>query len=305
MYILCRPLNGLNDLLCQIVKCALKAKATNRALIIDISCSGCSYPVDIERYFMPQTPEVHGLKDLLFALPAGYEAMTVFPPHLQGRLQSYTVETRNGDWVETNTGESVSLNSTPADAYEKYDIIVHHTATGGDYGIYALRSLLRPTPFTRDLIYGAIASLLDGQYMAFHVRNTDHTVLNLSVIIDKVIHRAQQKQLPVLVCSDNVDTETEVCEKLRNSGIETITLPRAENYSMIRPGTPLHGPSVPHEIKDQVFQDTLITLCALGATSSLLVAPCKSSLPNKVVISGFARLAVLLHRLGVRRWLEV
>lgn len=305
MYILCRPLHGFNDLLCQIVECAWKAKATNRGLIIDMSCNACCYPVDINKYFVAQAPEVHGLKELLFDLPAGYEDMTVFPTQLQGRLTSYTVERRAWVWVDKETGIPASLATTPQDAYAKYDIIVHHTGTGGNHGIHALRTLLRPTPFTRDLIQHAIASLLDCQYIAFHVRNTDHETLNLNGAIAKAVHQAQQKQLPVLVCSDNFDTETEVCEKLRNSGVETITLPRAEIYSMIRPGTPLHGPDAPLEIKEQVFQDTLIALCAIGSTPNILAAPCKNPDVKRVTISGFTRLAALLHKFGVRRWLEI
>lgn len=302
MYILCRPLGGLNDIFCQISDCASKAKQTGRALIVDLSCSGCAYPVDIDKYFTAQAPEVHGLKELLFALPTGHEDMTVFPPQLQGRLTEYTMEYVNG-WAERDTRVSMSIKTAPPAAYAEYDIIVHHNCGGGAHGVGVLQHLLRPSPFARDFIRQAIGSLLDRRYVALHVRNTDYKVCALDATLGRLINQVQRHRAPVLVCSDNFDTETEVCEKLQAVGVEIIRLPRSEIYDVLSSGTPLHAPETPQALKDAVLQLTLVTMCALANAVGIISPPVTSG--HTPLNSGFAVLSSGLHRVGVRKWLEI
>lgn len=195
-YLLCRPVGGLNDSLCQIEKCWRYAETYGRHLVIDTAFSGLMD--DFFRYFVPR-PEpritVTGLTpELLAALDA---VDNVFPAVLTGRVSGYKVEQiAPGE----NLCEAESRVPLCFDLGRDHDaqLLVHHQYGGGTLGYSALRRLRLTAPVATDVL--TRHRNLQPGYVAIHIRNTD-AMTDYAPVFRSI--RPFVRGRTLLICSDD------------------------------------------------------------------------------------------------------
>jgi hypothetical protein len=167
--LLCRPLGGLNDMLCQIERAAAYADQFDRTLVVDTSEQSKRYFRDrLSRYFISLQPN---LKLDLAAAGADLDALEPAPAFLKGRVSRYRMrfDPARQSFVETESGLPVTFDFSKDHAQP---LLVHHMSGGGVHAVNALGRLR----LEKDLLATLKARLrqIGAGYVGVHIRNTDY-----------------------------------------------------------------------------------------------------------------------------------
>lgn len=270
-YLLCRPAGGLNDMLCQIGKCANYAEKHGRTLVIHTEPVG--FGESLERYFVPLS------RGIVFATPhllADLENLAVYPSVLAGQINGYqsqySGEHRN--YVLAGTRDRISFDFS-RDYAEP--LLVHHACGGGLLSLDYL-GRFKLSPETVDKFYARI-EVVGRHYVGVHVRHTDYRtdyVKFFNVIADKI------RQETIVVCTDN----REVVEHAK-----AFFGPRVHSFADLPDmgGQPLH---YGNQLDRQTINtDSILDLITLARARKLFVTPV-----SKGHFSGYSSLALALNR---------
>jgi hypothetical protein len=270
-YLLCRPAGGLNDMLCQIGKCANYAERHGRTLVIHTA--PVEFGESLESYFEPLSPGI------VFATPhllADLEKLAVYPSVLAGQinayLSQYSGEYRN--YVLAGTREKISLDFGKDYAEP---LLVHHACGGGLLSLDCL-GRFKLNPGMVEKFYARI-EVVGRHYAGVHVRHTDYRtdyVEFFNVIADKI------RQEPIVVCTDN----REVADHAK-----AFFGPRAFGFADLPDmgGRPLH---YDNQLDRQTINtDSILDLITLARARRLFVTPVSGG-----HFSGYSRLALALNR---------
>ena len=197
-YLLCRPRGGLNDVLCQIIRCIDYAKRENRYLVIDIK----------KEKFFTALPEFMVMKKRMNFISfcnneeeiGRFESLSVYPPHIKGRIGSY----RSIYLDEIGYVDDKYLKSLTFDFSCSYfeNLLVHEGAGGGEssLGFFTYFSL------NKNIVseINTIRLKFPKNYSAVHVRNTDYQTDYINALKDI---SDQIKGKYILLCTDSIDVE--------------------------------------------------------------------------------------------------
>lgn len=200
-FVLCRPLGGLNDTLCQIERCWTYSRTFNRALIVDLSGN----PL-MRQFFsfldFDSTPVPTILDPSPEDLSALIKGKTVFPREIRGRLLTYKVSevisTGQNARTDAISGEPLSFDFS-SDFEE--DILLHHS-DGGGWGSHEILSRIKIRQGFRRELEEAL-SWLPAEYACAHIRNTDYTT-NFKKFFKHVLRRTTDRCLLILTDSQSV-----------------------------------------------------------------------------------------------------
>ena len=287
-YVLCRPVSGLNDTLCQFAICRAYAERTDRILVVDgrISAGILS---EFGDYFQMKGDR-HIFRMTSSELP-NLESLDCYPPEVFGRIftLSHVSHPDPALRVGANVVDSDSLVSLRFDPKQDYpQRLLLRQQWGGAIQSFRALKYLTIVPRLATRIRAAI-DLLPPGYAALHLRNTDYRT-----DIDRVVHalRDQVAGRDLLVCSDDATAFDRVCAGLPATRVHRLTVPAFDD------GKPLHITAKAHgaEVRNRVASDALLDLCALAGATTLFTAHLtehdSKMTPKK---SGFSRLA---ERLG-------
>lgn len=193
--VLCRPLGGLNDTLCQIEKSWSYAERFDRWLVIDTRESGLHD--DFSEYFRPRDAAA----DVVFGLSSRPERriaqLSPLPPGLTDAILDMPPETfyDPADSVADRRPAKLVFDLRKP---HRDRVLVRQHAGGGDDS-FRLLDKITFTETVRRAIMERLAHL-EGEYSAVHVRNTDYQT-DYRGFFSKLRSRVAGGQL--LVCSDD------------------------------------------------------------------------------------------------------
>ncbi|HLK24392.1 MAG TPA: hypothetical protein VKT30_07030 [Caulobacteraceae bacterium] len=166
--LLCRPLGGLNDMLCQIERCCAYADRFGRTVVVDTRDHSDRYRDDFSRYFS-------SLRQNLVLDDQSYrhlwDTLPVEPAFLAGRVRGsrpyFDPESRF--FVDAETKRPVTF-----DFERDYEapLVVHHQPGGGVLSIEALAKL-RLAPELAGVLRARLAAI-GPRYDGIHIRDTDY-----------------------------------------------------------------------------------------------------------------------------------
>ena len=193
--LLCRPLGGLNDMLCQIERACLYAERFERTVIVDTAYSKTYFRDRFSGYFASRQARLVLDADAVGRL----DQLEVFPKFLAGRVTGYATRFDRdlGQFVEDETGLVPSLDF---DRDHAEPLIVHHASGGGTNGIGALARLRLRAPLVEVLLQrlGEVGP----RYLGVHVRNTDYKAKYRG---DTLVAKIAPDE-PIFLATDNRDT---------------------------------------------------------------------------------------------------
>jgi hypothetical protein len=219
-FVLCRPQNGLNDMLSTIEKCCRYGEQFQRKVIIDTNYSySNTWHADFDMYFT-------SLDENLILSPKQLEidlnSLRVFPYFLTDRVNSYVMDKKilhyaNGDWQIGSLYENSVVYTSKygkmvyrADSCFKkiitYDfskpyneqLLVHHHGWRDDTLSLSALKRLRLTPFMQEELKKRFM-MIDGPYSAIHVRHTDYLSDYTSIL--KILE--QNPPTKLFIATDN------------------------------------------------------------------------------------------------------
>jgi hypothetical protein len=195
--LLCRPLGGLNDMLCQIDLACRYAERFDRTVIVDTKYQSKTYFRDsFSNYFVSRRDRLVLNADEVFGR---LDELDVFPQFLAGRVSSYGVrfDGKSHRFVEGDTGLAPTFDSS-----RDYDqpLLVHHSSGGGTNGIGALGGLRLQDALVEVLVQ-RLGQVGRG-YSGVHVRNTDYKAKYEKTMVSGKIDLAH----PIFLATDNRDT---------------------------------------------------------------------------------------------------
>lgn len=194
--VLCRPLGGLNDALCQVEKCVQYAREHNRELVIDLSVN----PL-VESVFENLRLQIDSVTVDVLSQCQGVigEPVSVRPPEVAGRLSTYqAVQSPGESHNDRFDGESGALLSFDFEASHPESLVLHHSSGGGSHSANLLPyiHLIEPT----QLRINSVLSSLPSVYFSAHVRHTDYQT-PYRLFLRRVARLANG--IPTVVCSDS------------------------------------------------------------------------------------------------------
>ncbi len=273
--VLCRPMGGLNDILCQIEACWRYAETYDRHLIIDTEVSGLLDT--FSTYFVPRSgtaPAVSfSLADHMPALLEGDVRPACASADASRYKQRFSAEARNH--VDAATGEKLTFDF---ETDHSEVLLIHHQCGGGMISIDALNRL-ELAPEIAEKVRAAISSLPES-YASVHVRNTDMNT-DYKTFFANIADRLAQKD--VLICSDD--------RACIDYGHAFFTESRVHTVSDIPDtgGKPLHTNASLDRFNANL--DMLVDLFCLANGRALHLTRV-----DRGFLSGFSRLAQSLHR---------
>jgi hypothetical protein len=275
--LLCRPMGGLNDMLCQIEQACRYADRYDRTVIVDTRYRARFYFRDsFSNYFASLQDRVVLDAD---AVIDRLDQLDVFPRFLTGRVTEYDVKY---DFdihriVEAQCGLPTSFDFN-CDYAEP--LIVHHAIGGGTHSIGALARLRIATPLLEVLLQRLVA--IGGPYSGVHVRNTDYRAKYRRALVAGVVDTS----LPLFLATDNRDTVAE---------FRAVYADRVHAFARLpdQAGTAMHHIGDLSEAYER-NQDSILDLIMLALASHLYLFELE---PNRhgVKYSGFSMLAASLH----------
>ena len=195
--LLCRPLGGLNDILCQIERACRYGESFGRSVVIDTNyhCTR-SFQDKFSKYFVTAQ---EGLVLDSDAIEDRMAETDVAPDFIAGRVGQYITryDPRAEIFVEQETGRAVTFDFNK-DHPER--LLVHHGEGGGALSVFAL-SRLR----LQDSLVAVLRqrlSQIGRPYTAIHIRHTDYKCEYEEWIAR---HKAEIEG-PLFVATDNRDT---------------------------------------------------------------------------------------------------
>lgn len=194
--VICRPVGGLNDCLCQIEKTVAYASLYGREVLVDLSVNPF-----LESFFQIVRLNFDGKKvSIVQTLPQKVlEARSTWPPEIGGRVGTYSaIQDPTMPTAQRFDSESGARLSFDFDRDYQEEVLVHHSAGGG-------RNSRRLIPWMElrdeavEHVRRIVASLPTSFY-AVHIRHTDYKT-PYKKMLRKVAKLCIGKH--VLVVSDN------------------------------------------------------------------------------------------------------
>lgn len=182
--ILCQPLGGLNDVLCQLYKCIRNAKKESRVLFIESSFNKF-FQEPLSHAFLITTPSL----EVVHVLPP---TAAQCPPFVREILEIQTLEYES-DRVKHD--------------FSKWDYRRHirHRASGGGLDSLKLTSEIELTEWSLQVIEACRKFFKDERYVVINVRNADYYLSDLDKIkqdLGQRILRLSQKVRFVILSDD-------------------------------------------------------------------------------------------------------
>jgi hypothetical protein len=278
-FLLCRPQGGLNDVLCQIVKCCEYAKKYERVVFVDTEYErSYSYWDSFSNYFVSRAKPL-----LLDGRPKlkSLEVMSIFPPFLKDRLTTYDVVYKGKSLFDTSCPEGQPISFNFGKSYHE-DLLVHHQFGGGQRSLRASKYMR-----VQDHIVTMLAARLksiEGPFEAIHIRHTD-----MESDYERALESLRSKKISKLfVATDNKS----VLEQFRQAMGSDVVL----SFSMLpdAAGRTLHHHRYERETQRQVNTEAILDLFTLSYAQTLTI--CKSTNNPHLDYSGFSLLAKALHK---------
>lgn len=189
-YVVCRPLGGLNDILCQIDRCSQYAIAHKRCLIVDLERND-RFQLNFSQFF--------SLDSFCLAEPGDLHAFEadVFPPSLSGKVEPETYKLRlsEGHLVEDSSGEVPIIPKLSTRLPHK--VLVHHQWGGGVGSARTLISL-GVSEWLQGRIEARLKELGPNGNNAIHFRNSDYTSSRI-----RLLRSIAKSKKPSLVFTDD------------------------------------------------------------------------------------------------------
>ena len=280
-FVLCRPIGGLNDMLCQAEKCCRYAEKYDRRVVVQTD--GGFHPffqLCLGRYLI-STQEGLVFAEAL-AEPFSevfFEGLSVQPRSLQGRnFEADFFDVRGVGRRDRVSGDLITFDFGKDHAE---DVLVHNQWGGGDDAKSAL-TRVRLHDAVVDEIAARIGEMGAG-YPAVHVRHTDWRSDYESVL--RELQRCRFDRL--FLATDNADVVKEFRSRLNGTVVYSFSdLPD-------RSGQPVHtlrdlNRSDRHRLNQQAFVDLML----LALSNKLFL--CQREDGRKP--AGFSRLAMHLHQ---------
>jgi len=274
-YLLCRPRGGLNDVLCQIVRCINYSKREKRYLLIDLSRE------PFLRHFTEMVTRRDGVKFVSFLHEYEdlkmFDEMDVYPTHLKHKVSSYdSVFTEKDNYVDKESQLPLSFDFLTSYPHE---LLVHETCGGGEGSIYFFTYFSLTRALQEEI---KIRSQLLGSYLAVHIRHTDYKT-KYKEFIKEIYNELQGKS--VLLCTDSIEVDRYI--KSNYAGINWInadTLLDAEN-------APLHIKALEKKSNKDILTSTIIDLFLMAYSEKVVFTKTANG-----VRSGFSMLATNLNK---------
>lgn len=287
-YLLCRPMGGLNDMLCQIARCLVYCRRTGRYLYVDGSRSG--FLDDLSKYF-EFSEDVSGQLSLSDEECTMLNSLQVAPASFSSRLATY--QTQFGRLDAKLATRSFSANRVDAetgivptfDFDRDYDeaVLLHESGGGGLRSLGAVRKLRLQEPIAR-AVQAALAAL-GGRYHSIHIRSGDAQVECDYVEFFEGLSLGSTVKSIHLAC-DQRQVQDHARMVLSSYKVFTFDdLPRTG-------GRRLH--ENPHIPRWETNLHCIVDLVLLAGADNIVLAP--SLVRGKKFSSGFSRLAGKLHR---------
>jgi len=193
-FIVCRPMGGLNDMLCQITKCIIYGRRTNREIVIDTcpthfndSLANYLTPLQnditvVEKEWINQNPMLTSLPKLECGLPI-----------------SFKHHSEEG-YLDVRSGQRLELDLTKE---YKEDILVFQAHGGGDAS-HGVSRFFKVNDRVSSLIESEL-SKLPVNYISIHFRATDFVLSqDLKRLVDHVESSAKAlRGFNVFVATDS------------------------------------------------------------------------------------------------------
>jgi hypothetical protein len=167
--LLCRPLGGLNDILCQIEHACAYADRFERTVVVDTLEQS-------DRYFRDRFSNYFDSLQGNLVLDADtvrdrLDALDVSPAFLAGRVRACRprYDAAQQSWIDEPSGRPVSFDFEHDHAAT---LLVHHAAGGGINSIRAL-ARLRLREQLVDTLRARLA-VVGRRYVGLHIRDTDY-----------------------------------------------------------------------------------------------------------------------------------
>jgi len=256
--VLCRPLGGLNDVLCQIGIVCRYAEKFDRSIIVDTNHHSTSYIKDhFSRYFISKQER---LVLNLIEVESKLKNVGVVPHFLSNDLLRYDVkfDWDRGYFVESNTGQPVTFDFTK-DYTEP--LLVHHMSGRQHGASLAALSKLRLQTNLRDELTKRLSSI-NSNYVAVHIRNTDYKTNYQSLLNQLKHHNAMRDCENLFVATDDIAC-LEYCRHLF-TGINVISFSKLPQES----GLPIHRLSERDDIYER-NKDAILDLLMLALSRNL------------------------------------
>ena len=292
-FLLCRPLGGLNDTLCQINHCRRYAEKYGRILIVDGRYSGILG--EFGDYFEMAGTD-HIISTTSPEMP-DIDAMDCLPAEVRGRVSTikWSGYTSPEGYVTIDSITGVPLRFDWTCNHEVPLLI--HQQSGGGISSFDLLEHLTLVPALAARVRAAIEAVPQ-PYLALHIRNTDYKT-DLNMVMEFMLKRNVRRNL--VLCTDNPATYDWFRAGLPKVRMHRITTPAVEVTG------PLHrtARNAEAKVRRDVAENSIIELCALAGANTLFVCALDSHDTPKGLnkfqtdqtrLSGFSRLAVHLCR---------
>lgn len=290
-YLLCRPLDGLNDTLGQVEICRAYAASHGRVLLVDGRQSGVLG--EFGDYFqMAGNGHIFSMTD---AVMPDIDRLDCYPAEIQGRVSTVCGKknpVRGGiRTVDAETGVPLSF---PFDQDHPEPLLLHQQGGGAGKGkSFDLIDRLTLVPALAQQVRDAIAAL-PASYSALHIRNTDLRT-DLDMVLDAIHNHVAGQDL--LLCSDDPAVLAVLQAGLPATRVHQITTPHFDA------NRPQHKAArgADASLRHLIAAASLIDLCALAFAETLYVPMVLSQLAGgqlvptkKNRLSGFSKLAAYL-----------
>jgi hypothetical protein len=276
--LLCRPLGGLNDMLCQIELACRYAERFGRTVIVDTHHQSERYFRDsFSNYFVSRQNNLVLNDDVI---RERLDAFDVFPKFLAGRVSRYKMrfEWNVYGFIDEDTDLPVSFDFN-TDYAEP--LLVHHASGGGEFSLDALARMRLQDGLLEVLLRRL--EQIGPRYSGIHVRNTDYKAK-----YKHLIGRADiEPNDPIFLATDNRDTVA-YCRSI--FGPERL-------FSFA--GLPAEAGAEAHYIDNageayERNRDAIVDLVMLALASRLYLFELAPN-PHGAKYSGFTVLAANLH----------
>ncbi len=274
--LLCRPLGGLNDTLCQIDTACLYAERFDRIVVVDTAYSKTYFRDRFSDYFTSRRPRLVLDAD---GVSGRLDRLEVFPRFLAGRVSRYATRFDPSlGFLETETGQPPSFDF--ARDYAE-PLLVHHNSGGGANGVGALARLRLRGPLVETLLHRL--RRVGPRYLGVHVRNTDYKAKVRSETLVANIAAGD----PIFLATDNRDTVAQFRSLFGDERIRTFA------------NLPVTAGERAHNIADPALayernRDAILDLVMLALASQLYLFELEPN-PYGARYSGFSVLAAHLH----------
>jgi len=285
-FILCRPLAGLNDVLCQVAKCHEYAMRFGRCVVVDTTYphpSGSGALADrISNYFSSRRPDLRFDLDSVPELPI---LGPCIPECLTGRIDGYRLRYDS----DQRRHLDVEMRQPVTFDFEKdYDVpLLVHSSNGGGQKSADVLAHMWVTPQIAAILRDRLSQLTE-RYCALHIRATDIRA-DFESALPRILDLLSDQ---VFVATDNIDVLDYVKKSIGGRHVLSFSaLPS-------RRGRPIHKPGKNSQ-RFSVNADAIVDLLMLALADNLFAFEIVSRrAPGFSGYSGFSVLARNLHRSG-------